>query len=120
MARLGHEEVRRRYRHDIEHEDEDHVTLWKAWFLDHGIDPSNVRFDQLIERRDYHDPRTGERQRQIVWLEDGMRDGEPILVHRERNLNGSPDHFPCVPGERGFDADHLHKARKTVAEKQGL
>jgi hypothetical protein len=86
--------VRDWYREDVQHDSPEHVVLWESWFRDHGIDPSEVLLTHWIERRAHEDPRTGVKQYQIVWLEDGVRDGEPITVHREIDLPNPPAPFP--------------------------
>lgn len=87
-------DVREWFRDDIQHETPEHVELWKQWFQDHMIDPSEVLLTEWVERRAYEDPRRGIKQWQIVWLEAGERDGEPIHVHREVNLPFPPKPFP--------------------------
>ena len=92
--------VRDWFREDIQHEDAEHVELWKAWFTRHGINADEVLLTHWVERRAHEDPRTGDKQYQIVWLEDGVRDegdgngSQPITVHREIDLNEPPAPFP--------------------------
>ncbi|MCW2902593.1 MAG: hypothetical protein JWO67_4858 [Streptosporangiaceae bacterium] len=80
--------VRDWFREDIRHDSPEHVVLWEAWFTQHGIDPSEVLLTEWVERRAH------EGQNQIVWLEAGTRDGEPIHVHKEINLPEPPAPFP--------------------------
>jgi hypothetical protein len=80
--------VRDWFREDVQHDSPDHVVLWQDWFTLHGIDPSEVLLTHWIERRAHGT------QNQIVWLEDGVRDGEPITVERVRELVDPPAPFP--------------------------
>lgn len=80
--------VRDYFREDILHEVPSHVELWQEWFRQHGIDPSEVLLTHWVERR------ANPGQNQIVWLEDGVRNGEPITVHREVDLTEPPAPFP--------------------------
>lgn len=84
----GEWNVRDWFREDIQHDSPEHVALWEAWFTQHGIDPSEVLLTHWVERRAHAG------QNQIVWLEDGVRDGEPITVHREVDLAAPPAPFP--------------------------
>lgn len=83
--------VRDWFREDIRHEDAEHVALWQGWFAEHGIDPAEVLLTAWVERRTV-DGSGGHNV--IVWLEAGVRDGEPITVHREIALDSSPAPFP--------------------------
>jgi hypothetical protein len=81
-------DVRDWFREDIQHDSPEHVALWEGWFQRHGIDPSEVLLTHWVERRAHAG------QNQIVWLEDGIRDGEPITVHKEVDLPDPPAPFP--------------------------
>jgi hypothetical protein len=81
-------DVRDWFREDIRHDTPEHVELWQAWFVRHGIDPAEVLLTEWVERRAQNG------QNQIVWLEAGVRDGEDITVHRERHLAAPPAPFP--------------------------
>lgn len=87
-------DVREWFRDDIRRDSPEHVELWKQWFSDHGIDPSEVLLTHWVERRDHADVRRRIKQYQIVWLESGTRDGEEITVHREVSLSEPPQPFP--------------------------
>lgn len=88
MFRRANYNVRDWFREDIRHEDAEHVSLWEAWFTQHGIDSSEVLLTQWVERRAYGS------QNQVVWLEAGECDGKPISVHREIDLATAPAPFP--------------------------
>lgn len=84
----GEYNVRDWFREDIRHDSPEHVAAWQEWFQLHGIDPSEVLLTEWVERRAHAG------QNQIVWLEAGERDGEPIHVHKEIDLAGPPAPFP--------------------------
>jgi len=87
MTRPGYD-VREFFRNDIRHDDPEHVTAWRDWFARHGIDPAEVLLTEWVERR------VNPGQNQIVWLEQGVRDGQSITVHREMDLTEPPAPFP--------------------------
>lgn len=84
----GRYNVRDWFREDIQHDTPEHVALWQDWFGRHDIDPTDVLLTHWVERR------ASGVENAIVWLEDGVRDGEPITVHRERQLDTPPEPFP--------------------------
>jgi hypothetical protein len=66
--------VREFFRDDIQHESPDHVEIWRGWFAQLGVGPDEVLLTEWVERRPP--------ERKVVFLEDGVRDGEPITVER--------------------------------------
>lgn len=80
--------VRDWFREDIRHDDPETAAVWRAWFARHGVDPAPVLLDQWVERV------SNTIEHKIVWLEAGVRDGEPITVHREQSFEAPPEAFP--------------------------
>lgn len=64
------------------------LELWQAWFAEHGIDPAEVLLTHWVERRAHGD------QNEIVYLEDAIRDGEPITREVVVKLDRPPAPFP--------------------------
>ena len=64
------------------------LEAWTAWFAQYGVDVDDVVLTQWVERR------ANPGQNQIVFLEDGERDGVPIHQERIIDLPEPPARFP--------------------------